>query len=184
MKKIDFDSFKCGMYKDDCLYSIEIKYNDYIIKRIKKEKNNIKYMDYITISNNKVQFKNYIYFYRDKMQNLLSKEEKDDIIEDIFNTLEKNNIINDVLDLDKLKEFIYNSQRNYLISNGNIALTYNDNNNILDVVLIDSNITLGKIIINSADILIDDYYFEDTLKLFKNYICLFKKDNVLKKILK
>lgn len=181
MKKINIENFKYKAYISDVLYIIEIINNNYYIKRI-KNKNSIKNIEIIEIIDNLVNVKSFIYYNKYKIENILGIFEKDEVIKEIFLVLKNINIVNEVLDIDKLMTLFNNNYVDYLISNGNIALSLNTNN-VLNVVLLETNCVIGKIIIDTVDIFVDDYYFEETLNLFKNYLCLFKKDNILKKIL-
>lgn len=174
MKKIDISNFKYSMKVDNFIFVVEIKDNEYLIKRIKYE-HNIRCIDFIILNSDNVYIKKNMYFDKDKIDINLSIDEKNNIINEIFDVIKEDNILNDVLDIESLLNTINRSFNNYAITDGNLGLSIK-NNNYLNIILVDSNDIIGKIDINNIEIFVDDTYFEATLKLFRNYLCLFKKE--------
>lgn len=183
MKKINIEDFKYKISIDGYLYIIDIKRKNYIIKRIKED--SIKYIDVISIFNDNINIENYICFNNYKIKNNLNDREKYNIINKIFNSIKKDYIINDILDLEKIYTFIKDNFMDYLISDGDLALKYNNkNNDLLNIILLENKSIIGEITLKDMNIKVDNCYFENALKLLKNYLTLFKRENSYKKILK
>ena len=174
MKKIDINNFKYSKILENFIYVVEIKNNNYLIKKIKNE-DNIKCIDLIELKDNNVYINRNIYYDKEKININLNINEKNNIINEIFNVIKEDNILKEIINIDKLLNIINKDFNNYIITDGTIGLSIL-NSEYLNVILIDSNKIIGKIDINNIDIFIDDNYFEETLKLFKNYLCLFKKE--------
>lgn len=172
MKKLDISNFKCSVSSNEFLYIVEVKNNNYIIKRIKEEKNN-KTIDIISIINGYVYFNNFIYINNLKLENKINNFEIRESIDNILENISNNNIIKDFIDTNKLSNYIKNNYMNYLISNGTLALTQY-NKNTLNIVLLDNNNIIGNINLDINKINVDDYFYKDVLYLFKNYLNLFK----------
>lgn len=175
MKKININNFKYRKEINNYLYVVEINNDEYKIKRI-ETLNNSKNIDYITIIDNEADIKKYVYSNNSKININLNINDKNTIIEDILIILNNDNIIKDVIDLEKLNKVLKNNYINYIISDGNIGLSLTNNKNNLNIILTDNNKIIGKILLDDFDMYVDDYYFEDSLKLLKKYLCLFKEE--------
>ena len=166
-------SFEYSINKNDNLYIVSKKDNNYVIKRINLNDNSD--IVIIKINNNKVN----MYFSKE-----LKNIEKDNNINSIFNVLNSNETVKCFLDLDSILYNIKNSYINNLISDNKILLSARGCKcNYIDIVSLDNYSIVGNIIIGEDIIInvIEDLKVE-TLNLLSNYLLLFKQNNVYKKI--
>ena len=180
MKKLDISDFNCSISSNGILYVVEVKNNNYIIKRIKDNKNS-KTIDIISIIDGYVYFNNYVYIDNLKLENKINYFEIIEIIDNILEDICNNNIIKDFLDINKLSNYIKNNFMNYLISNGILALTQL-NKNTLNIVLLETNNIIGSINLDLDKINIDNYFYKESLNLYKNYLKLFKTEEKILKL--
>jgi len=161
MKRLNINNFKFVKNIDSSIYICESKNGEYTFKRILEDEliiirvhDNIVSCDFIK---NRRKINNY------------SNLEKEIIFEDIFNNL-KNSILKDFLDLDKIKEIVSNSYIKIHYCNDYLGLSI-VNDSLINVVLLDSNSIIGKIILDGdVNIDVNDNYLKDSLVLLNNYL--------------
>lgn len=161
INNLNINNFKFEKKNNDFLYIIEIKNNIYYLKRILKDKEVI----IIKIFNNQVEFNTI----RNNKLIKLNAVEKNIISNDIINTLNCN-ILLDFINFEKLTKIINNSFINIDYSNDILGLSI-VNNNLINVVLIETNSIIGYIKLDyDVKINVDEKYLKDSLNLLSNYV--------------
>ena len=170
MIKLDINTINIKIEYEDYIYILNKNNNKVRLKEIDKKNNIINFLDIIDNNINIYNNKNFI------DTNFLNR---------LIKVIESNNLINNVINIEYFKSKLYN----ILLSNNIIALcnsSINLNNIfILNVLLLDTNTFIGTIKILNNDIIInvDNNYYEECLKLVKEFITLYTKKNYKIKVL-
>ena len=170
MLKVDIPSVKIEFYFKNILY--RVNYDNEVLN-IREEL--LPFIYDVTMSKDEVKF--YKYNIVNGIKDIVLNKEKNDLIKRISGAIRNNNLVNSIIDLDK---FNY-SVKNILLSNGNIALCNISIKSIneysyIDIILLESRDIIGSIKINKDEILVnvDPIYLDETLKLVKGFVSLFK----------
>lgn len=170
MLKVDIPSIKIEFYFKDILY--KVNYDNEVLN-IREEL--LPFIYEVTMSKDEVKF--YKYNIVNGIKDIVLNKEKNDLIKRINYAISNSNLVSSVIDLDK---FNYNI-KNILLSNGNIALCNIsiksiNNYSYIDILLLESKDIIGSIKINNDEILVnvDSIYLDETLKLVKGFVSLFK----------
>ena len=182
MTKIDINNFIIKFSYKKYIYVFIKLENKILIKEIYNS-NQVKEINFITIINDNIDIYSKKYLNNTLLStNTIYGRKKEELLNRINESFNSNNII---LDIINVKEF-YESFKNILISDGNIALAnksikniYNNDYFILDIVLLETNSIIGSIKVKKDDINInvDDDCLMDSLKLLNKFICIFLNDN-------
>lgn len=169
MKKFDIGNIKFSKIVGNYYYILELENDNCFIERIKQDDNR-KQVDFINLIKERAYIVRILYENDKSTYISLNALEKDEIVNDIFNAFSNSNNINDFISLDDLLVSLKNSYIKCVFYGNELAFSkLNEEDEILYVVLLESNTIIGSADLNSDQINVDDIYFDSVLYLLNKY---------------